>query len=88
MMPSIGDRVLYRIGGPDHDPELRPADVVRVHGTLINVVVLTDGSADLAYPDPRTSPPTEIPLLPEAGDGIACREDVHHGTGIGQWRAR
>lgn len=83
--PDVGDRVLYRIGGSDDHPELRPADVVRlITPTTVHVVVFTAGSEDLAYDRPGV--PGQ-PLLPEAGDGIACRV-AHRGANVGEWRVK
>jgi hypothetical protein len=83
---NVGDRVLYRVGGPTAAPELRPADVVAVvAGHALDLAILTRGSPDLTFDRPGVP---GAPLLPEAGDGLATRLGVEQGHGVGEWRIR
>lgn len=85
MDSSPGPIVLYRIGGPDDAPELRPALVVRCWSpTCLNLQVLFDGLNDRYHAD---RPPGFLCASDEeAARGIGWRTSVLEGDGVGCWR--
>ncbi len=76
---SIGDQVLYRVGGTDARPQLRPAFVVALRSKVPNLTVLLDGpnDSDLEGVGPIG-----------AGQLAVWRGSVARGEQVGQWRSR
>lgn len=91
--PTVGRVVLYRVGGTDEEPELRPAFVVRTwpgmsHGSA-NLQVFVDGKNDRVWLYPgREAEGDAARLFDEVQvvSGLAWRTSVHRGTAVGEWR--
>ena len=81
---ALGSIVLYRVGGTDEEPELRPAIIVNeLSSSVFNVVVLLDG------PNERTSRTADDRAAfnkDEIAASVAWRGTVAPGEGLGQWR--
>lgn len=81
---ALGSIVLYRVGGTDEEPELRPAIIVNeLSSSVFNLVVLPDGQNDR---DKRWSDDRALFTKDELAACSAWRTNVAPGSDIGQWR--
>jgi len=83
-----GRIVLFRVGGTEVEPELRPAIVVKAwNPTSVNLQVFVDGTNDRLrhYPGEKDSD-HRIFSSSSIERGMAWKTSVVQGTGIGQWR--
>lgn len=73
----VGDRVLYRFGGSEEDPVLRPAVVVRTFpgAAYVNLAIDIDGQNDAGFVQNH-----------EAISGRAWRTSVSEGTAVNTFR--
>lgn len=80
-----GTFVLYRVGGTDETPELRPAVVVRSWSAdSINAQVFVDGSNDLRHTYPDGEAMFDKPACVR---GLAWKTSITRGDAVGQWRS-
>lgn len=85
---TIGDRVLYRCGGTDEAPILRPALVVRDWPgyDYVNLQVFIDGTNDDEHRGLKWSDGSPVFTPEERARGLAWRTSAFPGDGLGQWR--
>jgi hypothetical protein len=85
MILDIGSQVLFRVGGSDTEPELRPAQAVRIFSQeCANLVVTFDGWND--HKSRHKGEKGEFASDAEAERCVGWRTSVLRGNGVGQWR--
>lgn len=91
--PTIGRTVLFRVGGTDEEPELRPAVVVKTWPGAFdgsaNLQVFIDGRNDRRWIYPGREAEGDAGRIfdeDQVRSGVAWRTSVHRGTAVGEWR--